>query len=139
MRTIIIFLTIIVSLILYQTGVSYAGGTIRCYVENGFSKLVMEGDSKFKLLTICGEPLDKQIKNYQSKSNYNSKSTTNYNKKYSRYDTEGSGNSAGTTSVIEEWFYNCGEGRFNKIITIKDGEIISIKLEGRGTGKVKCG
>ena len=138
MRTIIIFLTIIVSLIHYQTEVSYAGDVIRCYVENGFSKLVMEGDSKFKLLTICGEPFDKQIKNYQTKSNYNSKSTTNYNKKHSQYDTETAGNAVGTTSVVEEWFYNCGKGRFNKLITIKDGEIISIKLEGRGTGKVKC-
>ncbi len=133
-----LFLTIMASLIFCQTGISYAKGSIRCYDDNDGSSLVFKGDSKFKLLTICGEPLDKQIKNYQTKSNYNSKSTTKYNKRYSRYDSKTAGNATGTTSVVEEWFYNCGEGQFNIIIIIKDGIISGVKKEGWGSGEIKC-
>ncbi len=138
MKINILFLTIIASLIFCQTGISYAKDSIRCYDDNKSSSLVFEGDSKFKLLSTCGEPLDKQIINYQTKTEYDEKITYSYRNNKYLYNNETAGSAYSTTSVVEEWFYNCGKGQFNIIITIKDGIISGVKKEGRGFGKMKC-
>ena len=39
---------------------------------------------------------------------------------------------------VEKIYYNCGSGRFIKILTIKDGKIIDIDDGDRGSGPVKC-
>ena len=39
---------------------------------------------------------------------------------------------------MEKMYYNCGAGRFIKILTIEDGKIISIEDGDRGSGPIRC-
>jgi hypothetical protein len=44
-----------------------------------------------------------------------------------------------TTSKVEAWHYNCGEGRFNKTLYFDGGNLAVIKSSSsRGSGPQKC-
>jgi hypothetical protein len=59
-----------------------------------------------------------------------------------RVDTTGSvpvGNINVATESVDAWYYNCGEGRFNKTLYFKAGVLASIMSSGiYGTGPAKC-
>ncbi|MCK4911893.1 MAG: DUF2845 domain-containing protein [Thermodesulfovibrionales bacterium] len=80
------------------------------------------------MLLICGEPFDKQVR----------ESSTSSRRPRPPFPGPGGRSSSSTTSTTEQWYYNCGEGRFNYLVTIKNGRITEIKSEGRGTGTPKC-
>jgi hypothetical protein len=41
-------------------------------------------------------------------------------------------------STVERWTYNCGTGRFMKVITIRGGKVDKIEEGGRGSGPTRC-
>jgi hypothetical protein len=59
-----------------------------------------------------------------------------------RVDTSGHvsvGNVNIATESVDSWYYNCGEGRFNKTLYFKAGVLASITSSGiYGTGPAKC-
>jgi hypothetical protein len=90
---------------------------IRC----GLDKLACEGDNKFSAISQCGNPDHSEIVGE---------------------DTDGHISSGGGVNLkertVEKMYYNCGDGMFIKILTIKNGKIISIDDGDRGTGPLKC-
>jgi hypothetical protein len=45
---------------------------------------------------------------------------------------------ATSTEKIEKLYYNCGQGRFIRILTFRGGTLISIETGDRGSGGQKC-
>ena len=41
-------------------------------------------------------------------------------------------------STYEIWTYNCGSGRFMKVVTIRGGKVDKIEEGGRGSGPTRC-
>ena len=40
--------------------------------------------------------------------------------------------------IIEKWTYNCGSGRFMKILTLKGGKVRKVETADYGTGPPRC-
>jgi len=84
---------------------------IRC----GLDKLACEGDAKFDAITQCGQP--DQVEEIGE-------------------DTKGNVSRGGDVDIqkrkVEKLYYNCGDQKFIKILTIKNGEIIKIEEDGWG-------
>lgn len=96
--------------------VSAEAKCIRC----GIDKLACEGDNKFAVFSACGQP------------DYSEEVGT---------DTQGSvkrGDVDLAERRVEKLYYNCGSGRFVKILTIKNGQIITIQDGDRGSGPERC-
>ena len=73
------------------------------------SALVCEGATPFDVLNRCGRPDYRDI------------------------------SGVAMAEKVERWYYNCGEGQFGRVVTIKGGRVISIEnTSGRGTGEAKC-
>ncbi len=105
---------------------------IRCNNNVG-SDLVCENDSAFDLKKKCGEP-DHKEKAFDATGGVFKSKTQKEGK-----DLKTAGTFASVTESVEKWFYNCGEGRFDKIIEVSGGKIISIQTgSSKGTGKEKC-
>jgi hypothetical protein len=89
---------------------------LRC----GTGTLACEGDSKFAAINSCGQP--------------------DYSEDIGD-DTQGSvrrGDVDLANRKVEKLFYNCGDGDFVKILTIKNGKIVSINDGERGSGRGRC-
>lgn len=101
--------------------------------NNAGSDLVCENDSAFDLKKKCGEP-DYKEKAFDATGGVFKSKTQKEGK-----DLKTAGTFASVTESVEKWFYNCGEGSFDKIIEVLGGKIISIKTgSSKGTGKEKC-
>ena len=114
MKAIRIILLIAVVFIL--TIVSAEAKCIRC----GIDKLACEGDNKFAVFSACGQP--------------------DYSEEVGS-DTQGSikrGDVDLAERRVEKLYYDCGDGRFVKILTIKNGRIINIQDGDRGSGPSRC-
>lgn len=129
MKTILGFVSFLIFIL---TSSAVKAECIRC-LNDGGSDLVCENGTVFDLIKKCGEPdytvkaSDKTGGVFQSKT-----------KKYGP-NLKTTGSFAAVTESVDEWFYNCGEGRFDKIIEVSGGKIISIKTgSSKGTGKEKC-
>jgi len=90
------------------------------------NRVVSTGDSKIDVLSKCGPPDVSETVSY---------------------DTEGSGSAPGrggiaegkeSTKKVEKLSYNCGEGRFIRLLTLIDGKLVSIETGGYGSGPEKC-
>jgi Protein of unknown function (DUF2845) len=90
---------------------------IRC----GLDKLVCEGDSKFSAISQCGDPDHSEIVGEDTKGHSSTEGHVDLQER-----------------TVEKMYYNCGDGMFIKILTIKNGEIISVDDGERGSGPVKC-
>lgn len=82
---------------------------------------ITNGMSKMDVLSKCGQPDLKEV---------------------SSINSVGAGdrrNFQVTTSVVEVWHYNCGEGRFNKSLFSDGGTLALVTVTGQyGTGPEKC-
>jgi hypothetical protein len=106
----------VASLFLMLIAISVEAKCIRC----GLDKLACEGDSKFAAINACGEP--------------------NYSEEVGS-DTHGSvrrGDVDLSERKVEKLYYDCGYGDFVKILTIRNGKIISINDGDRGSGPSRC-
>lgn len=73
-------------------------------------KLITEGDSQAKVLSLCGSPSSKAVISEVSDTRF-----TNYGK-----HTE--------TVQIEQWIYSQGGGQFNKSLIFKAGSLQRIEI-----------
>ena len=85
------------------------------------NRVVSTGDSKMEVISKCGPPDDSETVSY---------------------DTKGSVSGAGSvglrTKKVDKLYYNCGDGRFIRVLTLIDGKLVSIENGGYGTGPTKC-
>ena len=85
------------------------------------NRVVSTGDSKMEVISKCGPPDDSE--------------TVSYN-------TEGSVSSGGSvdlrTKKVDKLYYNCGNGRFTRVLTLIDGKLVRIENGGYGSGPTKC-
>lgn len=95
------------------------GDSFRCG-----NKIVSTGDLKMEVLSKCGPPDDSEIVSYDTKGSV-SKSPSS--KTFSA-----------STKKVEKLYYNCGNGRFIRVLTLIDGKVESIESEGYGSGPTKC-
>jgi hypothetical protein len=92
------------------------GDSFRCG-----NRVVSTGDSKMEVISKCGPPDDSETVSY---------------------DTEGSVSSGGSvdlrTKKVDKLYYNCGNGRFIRVLTLIDGKLVRIENAGYGSGPTKC-
>jgi hypothetical protein len=92
------------------------GDSFRCG-----NRVVSTGDSKMEVLSKCGPPDDSETVSY---------------------DTTGSvsrgGNIAMSTKKVDKLYYNCGDGRFIRVLTLIDGKLVTIENGAYGSGPPKC-
>lgn len=84
--------------------------SMRCKTEQG-SELVSAGDSKFDVIAKCGPPDYSDVVAITRGTSY---------------------------EKVEQLYYNCGEGKFIRILTFQGGILIKIKDGARGSGEEKC-
>jgi hypothetical protein len=85
------------------------------------NELIREGMTKLDVISKCGDPALKEIA---------AANTVGVDKRTAFRES---------TSVVEVWHYNCGEGRFNKSLYFDGGTLVTIKTStSYGTGAQKC-
>ncbi len=101
-----------------------------CISRTGISytELACEGDSKYDVIRKCGPP------DYAEESQR--VATGEFGKTKKEDKTQGGFNV--TTEKIESLYYNCGQGRFIKILIFRGGQLISLQDGDRGSGEQKC-
>lgn len=95
---------------------------------NSYTELACEGDSKFDVIRKCGKP------DYEEES---SQVTTG---QFGSARQKGSkqGGFSSSTEMIDKLYFNCGQGRFIKILTFRGGALVTIEEGDRGTGEQRC-
>ena len=85
------------------------------------NRVVSTGDSKMDVLSKCGPPDDSETVSY---------------------DTKGSASGEGSvdlkTKKVDKLYYNCGESRLIRVLTVIDGKLVKIENGGYGSGPAKC-
>ena len=129
MKTILGF---VVFLIFILTSSAVKAECIRC-LNDGGSDLVCENDAVFDLIKKCGEP------DYTVKASDKTGGVFQSKTKKEGPNLKTTGSFAAVTESVDKWFYNCGQGSFDKIIEVSGGKVISIKNStSHGAGKQKC-
>ncbi|MDY6820813.1 MAG: DUF2845 domain-containing protein [Deferribacterota bacterium] len=113
-------LVVFVGFLLFTILSVAVGDSFRCG-----NQVVSTGDLKMEVLSKCGPPDDSEIVSYDTTGSV-SKSTSK-SKTFSA-----------TTKKVEKLYYNCGNGKFIRVLTLIDGKVVSIENDGYGTGPQKC-
>ncbi len=92
------------------------GDSFRCG-----NRIVSKGDSKIEVVSKCGEPDDLETVSYETKGSTFWRGTVDV-----------------STKKVEKMYYNCGEGRFIRILTFIDDKLVSIEEGGYGSGPQRC-
>ncbi len=101
---------------------------LRCPTDGG-SQIVCDGDTKFEVITKCGEADFIEEVGYVSSGRFRKFTDEN----------EVRGAFGEFTRKVEKWYYNCGEGQFIKEVIFEGNEIVSIDSTGqRGSGPHRC-
>ena len=87
------------------------------------SGMVSTGDSKARVLIVCGKPTAKEKVSEKNKTSTGAVK----NKKTKK--------SAGKAAV---WYYNCGSQDYIYALTFEDGVLKKEDTEGKGSGKSDC-
>lgn len=87
------------------------------------SGMVSTGDSKARVLIVCGKPTAKEKVSEKNKTF----TGVGKNKKTKK--------SAGKAEV---WYYNCGSQDYIYALTFEDGVLKKEDTEGKGSGKSDC-
>ncbi len=110
--------------------ISAEAACMSCVSRTGssYTELACEGDSKFDVIRKCGKP------DYEEES---SQVTTG---QFGSTRQKGSkeGGFASSTERIDKFYFNCGQGRFVKILTFRGGVLVTIEEGDRGSGEQKC-
>ncbi|MEI7591385.1 MAG: DUF2845 domain-containing protein [Deltaproteobacteria bacterium] len=85
-------------------------------------RIVSIGESRSKVLIMCGEPTTKE------------KGSSKNKKKAKQNNKDGNAEDSG----IEKWYYNCGANDFIYVLTFRSGKLAKETTEGYGTGKASC-
>jgi DNA-directed RNA polymerase subunit M/transcription elongation factor TFIIS len=86
------------------------------------SGMVSAGDSKARVLIVCGKPTAKE------KVSEKTKTSTGVVKNKTKK----------STNKAEVWYYNCGSQDYIYALTFEDGVLKKEDTEGKGSGKSDC-
>ncbi|MDA8103836.1 MAG: DUF2845 domain-containing protein [Nitrospiraceae bacterium] len=98
------------------------------HTGNSYTELACEGDSKFDVVRKCGKPDYEEESSQVTAGQFGS--------------TRGKGTKEGgftsSTEKIEKLYFNCGQGRFIRILTFRGGTLVTIENGDRGSGEQRC-
>lgn len=120
-------ISVVIAFFILNAGLIYAACNMRCPV-NGDSVIICDGDTKFDTVRKCGEPDYVEDIGIIFSGRFGSVANST--------GTEGSYEELAKS--VEKWYYNCGEGRFMKIITFQGNEVVMIENGDYGSGPQKC-
>ncbi|MFI5295553.1 MAG: DUF2845 domain-containing protein [Thermodesulfovibrionales bacterium] len=101
-----------------------------CISQTGssYTELACEGDSKFDVIRKCGKPDYEEESGSVSSGAFGS----------TREKGMKQGGFSSSTEKIEKVYFNCGRGRFVKVLTFRGGTLVKIEEGDRGSGEQKC-
>lgn len=89
--------------------------TMRCEKTDGTSGLVSDGDGKYRVLEVCGEPSAREHAGVLTQG-----------VGWGRYFQQ-------VSIPLENWYYQCGYGRFDKVLRFQGDRLA--RIDGGGLGK----
>ena len=92
------------------------------HTGTSYTELACEGDSRFDVMRKCGKP------DYVEET----ESVTSGELGPRRRSF------GAVTEKVERLYYNCGSGRFVKVLVFRGGRLVSIEDGDRGSGEQKC-
>jgi len=105
MRTILLVAVLAIGPMVSMTGFA---DSMRCG-----NKLVRSGSSSAEVLLVCGEPILREVSSLE---------------KDKTEETSVTGSTSSSVQIrVEKWTYNQGSGKLLKILTFRDGELVSIE------------
>jgi len=122
-----LFLALSVLLVCNPVGTEAACMSCISRTGTGYTEVACEGDSRYDVIRKCGPP------DYTEESQQVASGQFGRPKKEDK--TQGFNV---TTENIDTSYYNCGQGRFIKILIFRGGQLISIQNGDRGSGEQKC-
>ncbi len=116
--------------ILFSSVVASLAACMSCVSKTGqsYTEVACEGDSKYDVIRKCGKP------DYEEESG---QITTGGFGSTKEKGTKQGGFSS-STEKIEKVYFNCGQGRFIRVLTFRGGVLVSIENGERGSGEQKC-
>jgi hypothetical protein len=120
----VVFLTVFF-MTAFHTGES-DGACMSCLSQTGtgYTELACEGDSKFDVIYKCGEP------DYTEETEEITEGSVRSEKPHSSFRA--------VTQRVEKLYYNCGQGRFIKILVFRGARLVAVKNGERGSGPQRC-
>jgi len=102
------------------------GACMSCLSQTGtgYTELACEGDSKFEVIYKCGEP------DYTEETEEITEGSVRPEKPGSSFRA--------VRQRVEKLYYNCGQGRFIKILVFRGARLIAVKNGERGSGPQRC-
>jgi hypothetical protein len=98
------------------------------HTGSSYTEVACEGDSKYDVIRKCG-----QFDYTEENEEITSGGVDTASKHGQSQSTFGS-----ITERVETAYYNCGQGRFIKILVFRNGKVVSITDGDRGSGLQKC-
>lgn len=111
--------------IFFAVQISHDADAFRCG-----SGMVTIGDSRSKVLAICGKP--------SSKEKVSAAKPGKKKKKQIERDLPDFSKRRKYVAGIEKWIYNCGDDDFIYVLSFENGRLKNEDTEGRGSGKSEC-
>ena len=98
------------------------------HTGNSYTELACEGDSKFDVVRKCGKPDYEEESSQVTAGQFGS----------TREKGTKQGGFTSSTERIEKLYFNCGQGRFIRILTFRGGTLVTIENGDRGSGDQRC-
>ena len=98
------------------------------HTGNSYTELACEGDSKFDVVRKCGKPDYEEESSQVTAGQFGS----------TREKGTKEGGFTSSTEKIEKLYFNCGQGRFIRILTFRGGTLVTIENGDRGSGDQRC-
>ncbi|MEJ2696038.1 MAG: DUF2845 domain-containing protein [Candidatus Sulfobium sp.] len=94
-----------------------------------YTELACDGDTEYEVIHKCGAPDYTEEGETVTTGQFGSEKAGKGQKQ---------GGFIATTEKIKRFYYNCGEGRFVKILVFRNGVLVDIRNGDRGTGNQRC-
>lgn len=98
------------------------------HTGNSYTEQACEGDSRFDVMRKCGNPDYAEESGQVTTGEFGS----------ARQKGSKKGGFATSTEKIDKLYYNCGQGRFIKVLIFRGGTLVTIETGDRGSGEQKC-
>lgn len=117
-------------LLITQVCVAHAE-CMSCISHTGtsYTELACYGDSEYDVIHKCGPPDYSDQGETVTTGQFGSEKTKKGEKQ---------GGFSTTTVTTKRFYYNCGQGRFVKVLIFSNGILVDIQNGDRGTGQQKC-
>ncbi len=130
MKSTAVFLCLTCIFFAVQAGDTLAS-CMSCLSKTGssYTELACEGDSEYEVIHKCGPPDYREEGQTVTSGGFGSEQTGKGQKQ---------GGFSSTTEQIRRFYYNCGQGRFIKVLIFRSGILVDVQNGDRGTGEQKC-